>query len=321
METALEVSNTIGGYFPLHCTGKNDYYPNLIKLNTSRNALGYIIHLKKYTKVYIPYFTCDVMLEPLKRLKIPYQFYKIDAQLEPIIDFEIGKNECLLYNNYFGLKENAAKRLSKLIDNVIIDNAQAFFSKPVVNIDTFYSCRKFFGVPDGAYLQINTNERMELEIDISEGRFSHLIRSIDHGIESSYINFMENEKALTNLGPRTMSKLTHTILCNIDYEFAKQTRIDNFNFLHSKLSAVNEISFEFPDSASPMFYPLLISKPGVKRDLIENKIFTPTYWPNVFNWTTENMLEYKLARDLVPLPIDHRYGLDDMNHMLTKLKI
>lgn len=315
----LEIK-AIGGYFPLHTANGREYYPDLIKLNTSRNALRYILQLKKYTKIYIPYFTCEGMLEPLKKLNIPYQFYRINERLEPIFDFQIGPTECFLYNNYFGLKQNAVKKLSQIIDNLIIDNAQAFFSEPIPETDTFYSCRKFFGVPDGAYLQINTNDRLRLENDISINRFSHLIKSIDHGIEYSYADFIENEKILKNNEAKAMSRLTQALLSGIDYEAAKQKRIENFNFLHKNLSSVNEFAFEFPDSPSAMFYPLLISKAGVKGKLIEKKVFTPTYWPNVFNWTNDDVLEYRLARDIVPLPIDHRYDLEDMAYMLTILK-
>lgn len=310
----------IGGYFPLHTVDGRDYYPDLIKLNTSRNALGYILQLKKYTKIYIPYFTCEGMLEPLKKLNIPYQFYRINERLEPIFDFQIGPTECVLCNNYFGLKQDAVKKLSQIIDNLIIDNAQAFFSEPIPETDTFYSCRKFFGVPDGAYLQVNTNDRLRLENDISINRFSHLIKSIDHGIEHSYADFIENEKTLRNNETKAMSRLTQVLLSGIDYEAAKHKRIENFDFLHKNLSSVNELAFEFPDSPSAMYYPLLISKAGVKEKLIEKKIFTPTYWPNVFRWTTDDMLEYRLTRDIVHLPIDHRYDLEDMAYMLSILK-
>ena len=36
--------------------------------------------------------------------------------------------------------------------NVIIDNVQAYFQRPIEGFDTLYSCRKYFGVPDGAVL-------------------------------------------------------------------------------------------------------------------------------------------------------------------------
>lgn len=310
----------MGGYFQLQLSKGKEYYPDLIKLNTSRNALEYLLEIKKYSKVYLPYFTCEVMLEPMLKMGIPYQFYHINAQLEPILDFEVAEGECLLYNNYLGLKEKAVKTLTESLENVVIDNAQAFFSAPLPGVDTIYSCRKFFGVPDGAYLQLNAEDRLNIDMDTSTYRFSHLIKSIDYGIERCYADFVENEKGLADNEIRTMSLLTHAILDGIDYEYCKTRRMENFSFLHEKLSAVNELDFDFPEQAAAMMYPLLVSKTGIKEKLIEEKIFVPTFWPNVFRWTTVDTLEYRLAKEVIYLPIDHRYSLTDMEEMLGILK-
>lgn len=311
---------TMGGYFQLQLSTGKEYYPNLIKLNTSRNALEYLLEVKNYSKVYVPYFTCEVMLEPLKKLGVAHQFYNINAQLEPIFDFEVADGECLLYNNYLGLKQKAVNTITENLKGVVIDNAQAFFSSPLPGVDTIYSCRKFFGVPDGAYLQLNIDDRLSLDMDSSIYRFSHLIKSIDRGIEASYADFVENEMGLADNDIRTMSRLTQAILDSIDYEFCKSRRIENFNFLHEKLAAVNEFDFEFPKETAAMMYPLLVSKKGIKEKLIENKIFVPTFWPNVFRWTTIDMLEYTLAKEVIYLPVDHRYNLADMEEMLHVLK-
>ncbi len=61
-----------------------------------------------------------------------------------------------LCTNYFGIKDEFITSLSKQVSNLIVDNAQSFFSNPIENIDTFYSPRKFFGVSDGAYLYCDT---------------------------------------------------------------------------------------------------------------------------------------------------------------------
>jgi hypothetical protein len=319
MQAQKSQTKSMGGYFQLHLANGEEYYPDLIKLNTSRNALQYILEVKKYTKVYIPYFTCEVLLEPMVKLNIPYQFYHIDEQLEPIFDFEVGPTECVVYNNYFGLKQDAVKKLSDTVPHLIIDNAQAFFSEPVPKIDTFYSCRKFFGVPDGAYLQINSDERLSPENDTSIHRFSHLITSIDHSVEHGYADFMENELGFIGNEIKSMSSLTQAVLANVDYQACKNKRIENFNFLHEKLSSINELGMELPTSTPAMLYPLLISKADVKAKLIEKKIFVPTYWPNVFRWTTQDTLEYKLAKNVIYLPMDHRYDLKNMAYMLDVL--
>ncbi|HFK5575098.1 TPA: hypothetical protein ACG0AX_003469, partial [Elizabethkingia anophelis] len=144
----------IGGYFQLElCENKPFQYSDLILLNTARNCLEYILRAKGYKKIYIPYFTCDVLLEPINKLNIDYQFYDIDDSLEPIFDYDrVGGNEVFLATNYFGIKTKFIEDLSSKVKNLIIDNAQAFFAKPLLGIDTFYSPRKFVGVSDGGIL-------------------------------------------------------------------------------------------------------------------------------------------------------------------------
>ena len=64
-------NRAIGGYFELELNDFGTiYHDNLIKLNSGRNALEYILIQEGYEKVYVPYYTCDVTLQPLKRQNI-----------------------------------------------------------------------------------------------------------------------------------------------------------------------------------------------------------------------------------------------------------
>lgn len=311
---------SMGGYIELQLHAGKEYYPNLIRLNTGRNALEYILKQKGYTKIYLPFFTCDVLLEPVHKLRIVHQFYSIDENLDPIIDFEIEPHACFLYTNYFGIKQKTIKALSTRITNLVVDNCQGFFSEPLPGIDTFYSCRKFFGVPDGAYLQISKKSHRKLPVDVSFNRFSHLIKSIDLGIEAGYADYKANNHVLEYNKIMSMSHVTRRILSGIDYAECMRIRKRNFNFLHKHLKDQNLFTFDFPDNQSPMVYPFLFDDRQLKLHLIQKKIFVATYWPNVFEWTKAGMYENYLARCVVPLPIDHRYSLPDMFFMLTTLR-
>lgn len=311
---------TIGGYLELQIPKGAVHYPDLIALNTGRNALEYILRIRGYNLVYLPYFTCEVLLEPLRRLNIAYRFYHIDKNLEPINLPELKATECLVYTNYFGIRQETVKRLSKQIQNLIVDNAQAFFSEPIPGIDTFYSCRKFFGVPDGAYAYTDSKIRLLLTKDISVDRFSHLIKRIDLSIESGYRDYIRNNIELVNNEVKNMSALSHTILSGIDYETCKQIREANFKYLHRELWSLNELAIDPESCIGPMAYPFLLNKTGLRKALIEQKILVATYWPNVLEWTTAGMDEHYLCRQLIPLPIDHRYSINDMKQIIQTLK-
>ncbi len=66
----------------------------------------------------------------------------------------------------------------------------------------------------------------------------------------------------------------------------------------------------------PMYYPYWPDKPGLRERLIGRKVFVPTYWPNVLAWAAEHTLEHRLAREVLPLPIDQRYGAREMEFII-----
>ena len=160
--------NSIGGYFELELPKGEEYHKNAIHLNTGRNALELILTIKQYKKVYIPYYTCDVILEPFDKLKIDYEFYSIDQNFEPLFSYDkIKENEGFLYINYFGLKDAFISSFLKNCKNLIIDNSQELYFLPKLGIPSFYSCRKFFGVPDGAYLYLEGDSEFDFPQDCS----------------------------------------------------------------------------------------------------------------------------------------------------------
>ena len=149
-----------------------EYYADLVAVNTARNALVYLIKAKKIEKIYLPYFLCESVANVCKRENCHYEYYSIDRNFLPMFDKKLGNNEFLYIVNFYGqLQEKYIVSLKARFQNIILDNVQAFFQKPLDGIDTIYSCRKYFGVPDGAYLSTKTFLEYPLEIDESRMRF------------------------------------------------------------------------------------------------------------------------------------------------------
>lgn len=312
------IGKVIGGYFELELINYcKTYHPNAIALNTGRNAFEYILKANYVKKIYIPYFTCDVLLEPLNKLKITYEFYHINEQLEPIFDFSVlKKNDFFLYTNYFGLKNCYTKQLSLFCQHLIVDNSQAFFSVPHNSEATFYSSRKFFGVADGAYLYCNKVLEQVFKKDCSYDRMSHLLIRKDVSAETGYQSFIENDEKLKNQPIKKMSSITEDILGRVDYSAVAQKRIDNYRFLENELKSTNKMSFQLDTKSSPMVYPYWTKDLTLRKRLIENKIYTATYWPNVKEWCSQDSLEFKLTNEVVYLPIDQRYGIEEMTFII-----
>lgn len=312
----------IGGYFELELPDNGGFpHDDGVLLNSGRNALEYVFRvLGDVKQVLIPYYTCDVVLEPIQKLNISYTFYRINRDLE--LEWLPSLQDCeyLLYTNYFGIKDEYVRKLAEHYSSrLIVDNAQAWFAEPIEGISTIYSPRKFVGLPDGgvAYCSRHMDED-SFEQDISFARCSHLLKRIDLGPSDGYVDFRENSKQLVGQPIKQMSELTKRLLCSIDFKEARYKRKENFRFLHKNLQTSNLFNIPAMDSfACPMIYPYLTNDIFLRQKLIENKIFIATYWPNVQEWATKDLLERNFMDKLLPIPCDQRYGTDEMKTIIT----
>ena len=145
----------IGGYIELDSYDLPMLYEDAIALNSGRNALAYLIQAKNIKKIRLPKFLCNSVYETCIRENVRIEEYSINMNFQPS-EIEMVEDEWLYVVNYYGqLSDLQIKKLAQKYKNIIIDNAQAYFQKPVKGIDTIYTCRKFFGVSDGALLFSN----------------------------------------------------------------------------------------------------------------------------------------------------------------------
>lgn len=303
------MEQAIGGYFELELRKGGHFHRDALCLNTARNCFEYILRARGYKTVYIPYYTCEVMLEPLNKLSIGYKFYHINLDLEPVGMPILKEGEAFLYTNYFGLKQKCVEQLAAIYENrLIVDNAQAFFAKALIGIDTFYSARKFFGVADGAYLYTDCHLDINFEQDYSYDRMSHLLKRIDLSAEEGYDDYHKAEDSLCNQPIKKMSKITEAILRSIDYKEISAIRRNTFMYLDSVLRSNNGIHLSIDEDTVPMVYPYLTSDLSLRNRLIEHRVFVATYWPNVASWCDDMQIEFSLSGKLIPLPINRKYA-------------
>lgn len=311
----------IGGYFELELTKNIEYHSQLIKLNSGRNAFKYILEARKPKKVFIPNYICDSIVEPLEELKISYEFFNINENFEIVQDIRLKGNEILFYVNYFALKSKYIEKLAyKYNNNLVVDNTQAFFEKPLKDIDTIYSPRKFFGVSDGGYLSTNKFLGEALEHDESYDSSIHLLGRIDKNASSFYNDYQKAEKRLINQSIKQMSKLTQAILSSIDYKNVIKKRKDNFDYLHKELGNMNLIKIESDLEFVPFVYPFIIEDKSLRQKLIEKKIYIAKYWNEVLDRQNITGLEKDFINKFLPLPCDQRYDLSDMKRIFKAIK-
>ena len=136
---------------------------------------------------------------------------------------------------------------------------------------------------------------------------------------AGYSDFKLNDMSIIGKPIKKMSKITQALLKNIDYEAVKRQRRLNYARLSKRLSAINEFSRALDASSVPLSYPLLAMNNGLKESLINKKIYIPTYWPNVLDSTDIKSVEYKLANNIIHLPIDQRYGATEMDWIIDNV--
>ena len=195
---------------------------------------------------------------------------------------------------------------------LILDYTQAFYYKSISGIDTFYSCRKYFGVPDGGYLYTDAVSDFEIEQDESYNRMDSLTKRIDLSPEAGYDDFHKVSTTFHDMPIRRMSKLTKRLMQSINYKRVAQQRIDNYNTLRCVLGG-RELHY----GEVPMIFPYESADgQALRKHLIANKVFVAKYWPNVDEWTEEDSTERWMANHILPLPIDQRYDMEDMNRII-----
>lgn len=310
----------IGGYFGLEELVSNEYYKELIPLNNGRNALLYILKVKKVKKVYIPYYLCNSISSMLMKNGYDFECYHIDSEFMPIFDKILLQDEYIDVVNFYGqITDEKAMHLKQKYKNIILDNTQAFFQKPIRGIISIYSCRKFFGVPDGAYLSIDEKINFNIEVDVSKERMTHILGRYE-GSASEYYNFFNYNDELYEFEPlKYMSKLTHNILGAIDYEKVRSIRNKNYAYLKNKLDKFNKLKLRTPDG--PFCYPFYIENGiEIRKALARKKIYIPMLWPNVLNDTTRNSVEFDYVSNILPIPCDQRYQIKEMIEIINNLK-
>ena len=299
----------IGGYLEIEKFSKTPLHGNAVRLSSARNCLAYLIKTKKIDEIYLPYYLCDSVINVCEKNKVKVHFYNIDKNFLPILGDV--KDKWVYVVNFFGqVSKKYIKILSKT-NRVILDNVHAYFERPIPGIDTIYSCRKFFGVPDGGFLYTDTKISSDLPESNSYLSLTHLFGRFEKTANEFFPVFKENEERIDGLPLSKMSKTTFNLLSGINYNKAKAKRTSNFNYLFKILCAENQLSLKKVKGA--FCYPFLVDDgEAIRKKLIANKIYVPTLWPNVLESQATQLLELNFAKNLLPLPCDQRYNKDDM---------
>lgn len=315
----------IGGYFECERHNGSLLHDQAIKLNSGRGCLAYLKELRNIETIWLPDFMCNSVTEYLKALQISIQFYEVGFDFRPKNNITIQDNEFFLLVDYYGQLDKAyideVERLYK--EKLIIDRTHSYYSIADDDVDSFTSCRKWFGVPDGAFLFTRNNDRIqyELEQDHSLNRYKTVLGRFEDGATLHFADARANNDVFANQAAKSMSSLTENMLKCIDYNAAKSQRRSNFSHLHVHFHSSNLLNLRLPEV--PFMYPLYMDTfdaVEARQDLAKLGIYIPTLWPNLLETDQITSDAYNLARNILPLPVDQRYTASEMSFIIKAIE-
>jgi dTDP-4-amino-4,6-dideoxygalactose transaminase len=188
------------------------------------------------------------------------------------------------------------------------------------------SPRKYLGVPDGAILTSN-NKRFEFkDVALSEppGEWwmkafatSMLRREFDACGESNrWYELYQDMDATHPIGRYSMSQLSRVLLSRgFDYSNIIRQRVNNYRTLASRLAKIAIFS-EIPDGVVPLGFPVrLKNRDEIRQALIRECVYSPIHW-SIKGVVPDTFIDsHRLSNEIMTLPCDQRYDVEDMERV------
>ena len=307
-----------GGYLEIEQPKGEEFYGGLHRLDLGRTAAVWLLSHIEHDRVFLPEYICDTVNESLEAAGFALVPYKLGEDLQPVWGAEgaPGPRDVFYAVNYNGtLRDDEIAAYRDRYETVVVDNAQAFYNRPVDGVHTLYSVRKFIGTADGAYVasDIDASEE-DLPCDRSAERALYLAGRLEGTANEYYAASKAAELSFSRAEPKRMSLFTQNILKGADYEAIREKRLANYETLHALLGSENP--FTARGSVCPYTYPFYHKDGrGLRRYLIANKIYVATLWSFLLDEAHEGSLEYDWSANITWLPIDQRYGKEDMKYL------
>lgn len=318
----------IGSFLELQLPKGCEFYKqetDIARLNTGRMGIWHAFRVTGCKRIWIPIYQCDSIRETFEKKGVEICFYHQDKAFNPI-DIRTNNDDAVLIVNYYGIMSSARMvELAKPYKHAIIDCAQSFFCQPVEDALMVYSCRKFVGVPDGAYVVGKDAHKYVDEYPqcYSSDTAAFLLKRIEYGCEGKgYEARSLNEHRIDTEDCMKMSKLTRALMDAEDYESNKRKRKNNFAYAHKLLCNINLIDpiRYMDDETVPMVYPLVVEEDECIQRLIAAKHFQGHWWSYICEEQPNDTFEYWISRYVIPITIDQRYGQEEINYLVNIVK-
>lgn len=319
---------------------------NILYLNTGRSAIKYLVENileKKYSKILLPSYLCESIIKAISSSNIDIDFYKVDKNLDiniKDIKSKLDRYTCIFIINYFGFehKKETIKQLNEIRkNNVIIEDCTHSILSKISQLGHYQiaSMRKWIGIPDGSII-VSREHNIRSNIDLVYDRFmvNRLLGQLSKNeyiegknIEKSkFLNLINDAEKYydSNFKISRISEISKTILNNQNYNEIIDIRRKNYIYLLENiinLSIIEPIYKDIPDSVCPIgFITKSKERDQLRSYLASNGIYCPVHWEIPEKVSNDYNESFKLSKNILTIPCDQRYTLDDMEYIIKKLK-
>lgn len=334
----------LGKPFQFGCQG-SDY----VWMSTGRSATRLVLQTieernPQCKKVaLLPSFTCHTVFEPFwdKGFEIHTLPLVMDltTNANVIIQYQAKYDAgVVLVHRYFGFDTlpgfNYAVNVLKSKGVVVIEDCTQCLYSDFEKSDADYyvaSIRKWCGVPDGGFAvcreDVFNNKPTDSDEQMVEAKriaseLKYLFLFVGEGEKLKYkAKYREAEELLANQRKNyAIGQLSKKIQAELDVDNLKFRRKQNYMVLLDGIRQTKELKVVFdtlPEDVVPLYFPLLANdRKAVQDYLADNDIYAPVVWPKADGCPLIDDTTEHIYSEILCIPIDQRYGLDDMKRIV-----
>jgi len=309
--------------------------------DSGRSALKALERTLDYGYILMPEYMCKSVLKCFPEDKTVFYRLKDNLQIDTAdLLKKINSDTAAVYlMHYFGSLQpekvlsllRAEKEKRGFI--IIEDTSHSVFSKKQTIGDyCVASLRKWFPITNGGVLYTSDTSYLYSYEDIQKSTSND--KAYAMMLKTLYLNgrldcnaeyreiFIDCENRLDiQTEIKRISDYSSFLLSCFDLSDIIKKRQANLDFMKNKLNSIGiEQLCDFGKNDCPLALPVLVpDRDGLRKYLMENDIYCAVHWP--FNGVAheERPLGLALSKDLISLPIDQRYGEEEMEYLFKVL--
>ncbi len=287
----------------------------------------------------VPSYTCDTVIAPFLQADYKVETLAVDGRLcikgGELLDAAKNANAgIILLHHYFGFNtipgwKDVKKKIEALGIVVIEDRTQCLYSS-FETLDADYvvgSIRKWHGVPDGGFLVCRegslSNKPEESDLILEQAKKKAAILKYNYlyhqqGTKDQFLDAFAKAESILDIQTKryAISDTSLQMQACLDAEGLKEKRRQNYAYLLEHLTGMESISFLFPElpkEITPLYCPILtMDRVRVQSHLRDSAIYAPVIWPKSEKLPEINGKADVLYTSMLCIPIDQRYGSEEM---------